>query len=510
MRAGSDALEALLDLTPAERETLIRGLSPAEREALAWCWEFWARPEQLWRPGPERDTFYLAGRGWGKTRVGAEATRYMARHPELCGGEIAIVGRTAGQRNRDMLFGSSGLLSPAVTPPWEKPEHRKSDAEIVWTRDAEVSGASYHGRETTCRARLMSGDVPASIRGPGFGFAWTDELPHWGKAVEAWENLEFTMREGGIEEPCTVNTTTPLPTPALLACLFELDASGRPLPDPTSPLGFKQLAHVRVVVGSSYDNAANLSPGYIETTLGRHRGTRLGRQEIDGQILLDIPGALWRYAWIKRCEEAPKLDKIVVGVDPAGSTGNDSAETGIVGAGWAEKPKHGYLLGDKSGRHSPVGWARAAIDLYDELGADAILAETNFGGAMVRSQVELVSLLPEVVAERRARGTTRPVKILEVTARGSKNDRARTVCGLWEQGRVHHVGDPRIWLPLEHQLTHFDPAKPRKGQLADRKDAVVHAMRFLADPDATPPAPDWRGADSPEFWQRVREGILAA
>jgi phage terminase large subunit-like protein len=507
LRAGSDLFELLLDLTPAERAKLVRSLSLDEREQLMWCWEFWARPDQVWRPGDERDTFYLAGRGWGKTRVGAEAVRWVADHPEWCGGEIAIAGRTAGHRNRDMLYGTSGLLT--IMPPWRTVEHRKSDGEIVWTRSAEVSGSAYHGRETTCRARLMSGDVPDSFRGPGFGFAWTDELPHWARAAEAWTMLEFTLRGSGVrdDKPRTINTTTPLPTPALLERLFECDSAGRPEPDVHSPSGFRVLPHVRVVHGDSYQNAANLSADYIATTLARHKGTRLGAQEIGGGILLDIPGALWRYGWIRRIDDAPQLDKIVIGIDPAGSAGNDSAETGIIGAGLVQKSSGFYLLGDRSGLHSPLAWARAAIDLFDELGADLILAERNFGGDMVRSQIELVALLPDVVAARRARGTTREVKVEDVTARGSKSDRARTVAGLWEQGRVFHVGDSRRWVDLEHQQTHWDPTRPRRGQRSDRLDAAVHAIRYLADaPEAVP---QWQAGDSPEFWRSVREGILS-
>lgn len=508
-RAGSDALEALLDLTPSQRATVIRGLSLGERRALNWCWPFFARPDQVWRPGLERDTFYLAGRGWGKTRVGAEAIRWAAEDPTRCGSEFAIIGRTAGQRNRDMIYGSSGLLSPAVCPPWVKPVHRKSENEIVWLDGAEVVGPGYRGRRTTCRARLLSGDVPASIRGPGFGLAWTDELPHWTHADEAWENLEFTMREGGgpDDQPRTINTTTPLPIPALLRRLFVCDDAGRPLPDPDSPSGYQVLEHVRVVHGSSYDNAANLSAAYVHKTLARHAGTRLGHQEIGGGILLDVPGALWQYGWFRRLEVAPKIDKIVIGVDPAGSNGNDSAETGIIAAGIEAKKMHGHLLADRSGLHSPREWAEAVIDLYDELGADLVLAETNFGGAMIRSQVELVAQLPEVIAKRRARSANRPIKLLEFTARGSKEDRALTVCGLWEQGRIRHVGPARRWVDLEHQQTHWDPAKPRRKQRLDRLDAAVHAIRYLFD--GATPGVDWTAAANPELWRGIRSGMMS-
>ena len=273
------------------------------------------------------------------------------------------------------------------------------------------------------------------------------------------------MRESsGIGKPCTVNTTTPIPTPALLEILFECDDAGRPLEDASHPTGFKVVPHVRIVQGSSYDNAANLAPDYFNTTIRRHEGSRLADQEVRGMILLDVPGALWKYAWIRRAELAPKLEVIGIGVDPAGSKGRDSAETGIIGAGRASS-KTVYMLDDKSGLWSPREWALEVICMYDKLGADVVICERDYGGDMVRAQVLTVAQLPEVVMERRERGTTRPIKIVDVNARGSKRDRAKVVCGLWEQGRVVHVGDPRRWVDLEHQLMHTDPAKPHKKQL---------------------------------------------
>lgn len=495
----------MLDLSDEERASVVATFSLAEQRALLHAWEFWARPEQLWRPGEERDTFYLAGRGWGKTRVGTEAVRWMAKHPELCAGEIAIAGRTAGQRNRDMLYGTSGIMSPEVMPDHERPLHRKADNELVWTTGAAVSGQAYSGKGTTCRARLMSGDVPASFRGPGYGFAWTDELPHWKRSKESWENLEYTMRESsGAGKPCTVNTTTPIPTPALLEILFECDSAGRPLQDASHSTGFKVLPHVRIVHGSSYDNAANLAPDYFLTTIRRHEGSRLADQEVRGMILLDVPGALWRYSWIRRVESAPKLEVIGIGVDPAGSAGRDSAETGIIGAGRVNSTV--YMLDDRSGLWSPREWALEVIRMYDRLGADFVVCERDYGGDMVRSQVLTVAELPEVIMERRERGTTRAIKLIDVNARGSKRDRARVVCGLWEQGWVKHVGDPRRWVGLEHQLTHTDPAKPHKKQRVDRLDAAVHIVRHLVD--ETEVEEDWEGADDPDFWRRIRDGIM--
>ena len=511
MRAGSDALEQLLDLPLAQRRALIESLSSSDRSRLLFLWEFWARPAQLWRPGNERDTWYLAGRGWGKTRTGAEAVRWAAEHvDELGGAEAAIAGRTAGHRNRDMLYGTSGLLGGAVIPPWVEVEHRKSDGEIVWYRGrGEVGGRHYRGRRTRYRARLMSGDVPTSFRGPGFVLAWTDEFPHWRYPADCWSNLELTMREG--DAPRTVNTTTPLATRALLAAAFELDEAGRPIPDPDHPTRFRPLPHVRIVVGSTYDNRANLAPSFLATTVDRYAGTRLGQQEIDAAILLDEPGALWRSDWFRRLDDAPELGDRIVAVDPAGSRGSDSAHTGIIAAGLdAHSPRLAYLLDDRSGEWSPGEWARMAIELADEVGAERIVAERNYGGDMVRSQILLVQALPEVVAERRARGHSRPVEVVDLVAQGSKDERARVARGLWEQGRVIHVGPSRRWLDLEHQMTHHNPAQPRRGQRLDRLDAAVHAVRFLVptDPVERASLDDWEAAADPSYWRRVREGML--
>jgi phage terminase large subunit-like protein len=349
----------------------------------------------------------------------------------------------------------------------------------------------------------MSGDSPDTIRGNNLGFAWTDETAHWPKLEKAWEMLEYALRLG--KRPRTINTTTPLGRPEFLRLVFECDDSGRPVSDAAHETGFRPLAHARVVTGSSYANAANLSPEFITNTLARKAGTALGQQEIGGVVLLDVVGALWRWSDFTHCEPAPKHDRRVVAVDPSGGTRNaGNAETGIIEAGLVGQRVE--LLRDASGHHEPEAWGRAVIDLYDLDGCEAIVAETNFGAEMVRATIDLVSRLPETVRERRARGTERPIKIEEVNASAAWHERAAYVQPLWRSKVVVHAGDPREWVELEHQMRHGDPTRPKKGQRLDRLDAAVHAVTWLTTQRAiTLPALSPTAVG--EFWATVAAGL---
>ena len=488
----------LLELPDDKRNKAIDSLSIEDAEALEFDWSFWARAEQLWRPGPERDTWYLSGRGFGKTRTGAEATRYVVEHIEEIGGgdQIFLAGRTASSRNAEMLYGPSGLMR--VFPPHLRPVHKT-------VRNVEtITFPSAPG----IVARLMSGDVPDSFRGPGFVFGWTDEAPHWPRFARSWEMLQYTLREG--RSPKTINTTTPLPDPLLLRELFALDPHGHPLADPSHPTGYKVLPHVRIVTGSSYDNAANLAPDFVRVTLRKLAASDIGKQEIHGAILLDVPGALWRRDDFRHEDvasitaHARTLSRVSIGVDPAGSSKSTSAETGIV-AGGIDGTRVD-LLEDRSGHYGPEEWGRVVIDLYDELQADDVCAETNFGAEMVRSTIDLVSRLPDVVRARRERGTTRPIIVSEVTSSTHWAERARYVQPRWRAGQVRHVGDPRGWVALEHQMTHGRPEVPKKDQRLDRLDAAVHLVRHLVS-DGPPQFADLGDTDVSDFWRKVRDGI---
>lgn len=488
MGADADLRSRLLEATAEQRAEMIHALTPAQQHALRYSWEFWGRPEQQWRPGPERDTWYFCGRGWGKTVTGGNIIRWLVEHPEECGGDIAIIGRTAGMRNREMVPAILDAWPPALRPVHKT---RKNVEEIRFPSQPGIVG------------RLMSGDTPDTIRGNNLGAAWTDETAHWPKLEKSWEMLEYALRIG--KRPRTINTTTPLGRPEFIKLVFETTADGRPVEDASHPTGFRPLKHARIVTGSSYANAANLSPEFVASTLAGKERTTLGKQEIHGLVLLDVAGALWRWSDFTHGEPAKRHARRVVAIDPSGGTKKDAnAETGIIEAGMVGERIE--LLQDASGHHDPERWGRIAIDLYDEGGAEAIVAETNFGAEMVRATIELVSRLPETVRERRARGTDRPIKIEEVNAAAAWHERASFVQPLWRSGLVVHTGDPRTWLELEHQMRHGDPTRPKKGQRLDRLDAAVHAVTYLTT-QRTVALPVLSPTATADFWARVRDGL---
>lgn len=481
--------ERMHSLTPAGRADAIGQLSEADRVELEYSWEFWGRDEQQYRPGDEQHLWNCCGRGWGKTAAGGHAVRKVVESPELCGGVIGVAGRTASARNAEMVPAILGAF-----PPHRRPIHkvRRNVEEITFPGHPDVV------------ARLMSGDSEDSFRGPNFGWIWTDESVHWKRLAASWSNIEYALRAG--RHPRSLNTTTPKARPEWMEIVFECEA-GRPLADPSHPSGLKLRPGVAMITGSSYSNAANLATSFILQTLKRHEGTRLGDQEIRGIILLDVEGALWRWSDFVHGEAASRHDRRVVAVDPSGGTRNaGNAETGIIGLGIIGQRLE--LLQDASGHHEPhnaatgTGWGRLVIDMYDELGAECVVAETNFGAAMVRSTIELVAQLPDVARARRARGATRKIEIVEVNAGNAWHERAALVQPLWRSGRVVHTGDPRTWVELEHQMRHGDPRRPKAGQRLDRLDAAVHGVHYLTG-SASAAAPDLSGVDIDAFFRRV-------
>lgn len=410
-------------------------MSPELQASLKWHWRFWARPDQLPPEGDEWSTWLiLAGRGWGKTRVGAETIRsWVCGDTPLAPGRfsrIALVAETAADARDVMVEGDSGILG--VHPKDFRPNYQPSIRKITWP-----NGAVAH---------LYNATEPDQLRGPQHDAAWCDELAKWRYAQATWDQLQFGLRLG--ESPKAIVTTTPRPLPVVRGIMADaLTATTR---------------------GSTRDNRDNLARPFLAQIENKYGGTRLGRQELDGEILNDIPGALWTRTSIDghRVNEAPEsLSRVVVAVDPAASSGENADETGIVGCAVGvdeDGYQRGYVLADKSINGTPEEWARAAVALYRELDADIIIAEKNNGGEMVESVIKAID---------------RNVPVKLVHASRGKYVRAEPISALYEQGRVHHVGQ---FNELEDQMCTFSPDQDRKiNGSPDRMDALVWGMSEL-------------------------------
>jgi len=422
MQGNCSLAESLASLNETDRETALEALTDSQALSLLYDWPFWARPNQLPPPGDWRNWLILAGRGFGKTRTGAEFVR-----DEVAKGKakrVAIIGHTVADVRKVMIEGESGLL--ACYPPGEGPIYTPSDRSITWPNGA--------------IATTYSGDSADQLRGPQHDFYWADEIAKWKHLQDAWDNLQFGLRLGSA--PRGVITTTPKPL-SLLRVLMR-DAS------------------TVVTRGSTYDNSSNLPPATLEEFRKKYEGTRLGRQELFAEILDDAPGALWkRDSFDKlRVKAPPELTRIVVAIDPAVTDQEHSDESGIVAAGRGIDG-HAYVLDDWSCRVSPGDWAKRAIELYHKHRADLVLAEVNKGGDLVISTLRVID--PNV-ASRKVRATQG--KVL----------RAEPVAALYEQGRVHHVGN---FDQLEDQMCMFTTGAYVGPGSPDRADAAVYAITDL-------------------------------
>lgn len=398
---------------------LSKALTKHEQAGLKYLWEAWARPEQL---PPESDWRYwivLAGRGFGKTRCGAEWVRHQVETGKAR--RLALIAPTAADARDVLVEGESGLL--AVCPPWSRPHYEPSKRRITWPNGAV--------------ATTFSADEPDRLRGPQFDAGWCDELAVW-RYPDAWDQFLFGLRLG--KDPQAVITTTPRPR----AFLREL------VRDPLAA----------VVSGSTYENRKNLASAFIEQILKKYEGTTLGQQEIHAQLLDEVPGALWTRKGIEadRVKKAPELSRVVVGVDPATTSTESADETGIVVAG-VDEDDHGYVLADLSKRATPADWARTAVDAWRTFKATRIVAEKNQGGEMVRHTLRTIDAQV-------------PVEL--VHASKGKLARAEPIASLCEQHRVHHVG---VFADLEDQMCNF--SGPGSGVGADRMDAYVWALTDL-------------------------------
>lgn len=419
-------LESLRSLPPKALQETIESLSEPEAAALLYDWELWARPEQLEPPGDWDTWLIMAGRGAGKTRSGAEWVRQQVAAGKR---RIALVARTAADARDVIVEGESGILS--VCPPWDRPEYEPSKRRLTWANGA--------------IATTYSAEEPDTLRGPQHDAAWADELAAW-KYPETWDMLQFGLRLGS--RPRVVATTTPKP----VRTVRDLLKSSRTV----------------VTRGSTFDNAANLAPSFLEAIRQRYEGTRLGRQELHGELLDDVPGALWTRANLDQYRLPTwfphDIHRIVIGLDPAVTSGEDSDMTGIVGVG---KRFDGHLvaIADRSCRLSPDGWARRAVLLFDELKADCIVAEVNNGGDLVTRVIKSV-----------ARDMGRNIAVKAVSASRGKRTRAEPIAALYEQGRVHHV--PGLE-DLEDQMCSYTP--DGYDGSPDRVDALVWAATELTE-----------------------------
>jgi phage terminase large subunit-like protein len=404
-------------------------LTPAEARALLYDWAFWARPNQLPPDGEWRVWVVLAGRGFGKTRTGAELIR--ARVTTGAAHRLALVAPTAGDARDVMVEGESGIL--AVSPPWERPRYEPSKRRLTWANGA--------------IATLFSADEPERLRGPQHDAAWCDELAGW-RYPEAWDMLMLGLRLGA--DPRVVVTTTPRSTTLLRGLILDQT--------------------VVVTRGTTYENRANLAPSFFGQIIRKYRGTRLGRQELEAELLEDVPGALWNRGMLGglRAHTSPPLVRVVVAIDPAATSSERADETGIIVAGKDEIGR-GWVLADASGRYPPTEWARTAVSVYRAHKADRIVAEVNNGGDMVEATLRIIEPNAPFAAVRASRG---------------KVTRAEPIAALYEQGRVHHLG---VFPELEDQMCAFTAdahgsLRP-SGYSPDRVDALVWALTdLLVDP----------------------------
>jgi len=406
---------------------LLATISPAWCTRLGGDWGTFAHPHQREPEAepPWRTWLMLGGRGAGKTRAGAEWVRAMALSDPTA--RIALIGETEHDAREVMVEGVSGLM--AVHASHERPQWLASRRRLQWHNGAV--------------AQAFSAEQPESLRGPQFSHAWCDELAKWRQADAAFDMLQFALRLGS--RPRQLVTTTPRP----LGLLKRL------ISDPAT----------LVTHAGTKTNAYNLAPEFLDHVLARYGGTRLGRQEIDGEIIEERADALWSRALIESCRVATgpeHLSRIVVAVDPPASSSKRADACGLIAAGITQEGTIYVVADETCSGLSPSGWARKAVALWRRLYADCLVVEVNQGGEMVKA----------VIAE-----VDRAVPVTAVRAHRGKYLRAEPVAQLYEQGRVKHAG---AFPALEDELCDFGPDGLTSGRSPDRLDALVWAVTALS------------------------------
>jgi len=374
--------------------------------------------------GDWRYWLIMAGRGWGKTRTGAEAVREWVKTNEY----VNLIGATLDDARDIMIEGESGIL--AICPDGERPAYR--NRQLAWPNGA--------------KSLVFTADEPERLRGKQHEKLWCDELAAW-RYADSWDQAMFGLRLG--DNPQAVITTTPKPVEVLRNIIK----------DPGTV----------VTRGRSYDNKANLAPAFFDSIVRKYEGTRLGRQELEAELLDDVPGALWTRALID-ATRIPLVEvrwdllvRIVVAIDPAVTHNENSDETGIIVAALTVSG-HVVILDDLSGKYSAAEWARVAIAAFRSRRADRIVGEVNNGGDLVGANIL---------------GADPNIPFRAVRASRGKYIRAEPVSALYEQGRVHHVG---FFLELEDEMCGWTPQGNQKSP--DRLDALVWAVtELLIDPE---------------------------
>jgi predicted phage terminase large subunit-like protein len=388
-----------------------------ERSTLDATPRWQPRPEQTPPPGDWRVWLFMGGRGVGKTRAGAEWTIASARDFPL----VNIIGPTADDARDIIVEGESGIL--ACAPPDFRPRYVPTKRRLEWPNG--------------CRSLIFTADEPERLRGKQHNRLFCDEAASW-RYPEAWDQAMLGLRLG--RDPRAMVATTPKPV-KLIRDLRAQVATGRAV-----------LTH-----GTTYDNRANLAPAFLEQIITKYEGTRMGRQELLGEYLDSVDGALWQRPMFDDRRPAPDLTRAVVALDPATTANEDSDETGIVVAGLGVDGR-AYVLADRSCRASPDTWAKRAWAAYDEFRCDRVIYEANQGGDMVAHTLRTVRPTGPLTAVHASRG---------------KRTRAEPVAALYEQGRVTH---PTPLDALEDQLCSWTPDS---GDSPDRLDAAVWALTHL-------------------------------
>lgn len=436
--------EQLANLTSEERQRLAVLLDAYKHE-----WDRLARDKQRIPDGVWRTWLILAGRGFGKTRTGAETVRKWIRKYQY----VNLIGATADDARDIMVEGESGIL--AICPRSERPRYLKNDRQLVWPNGA--------------RSLIFTADEPERLRGKQHAKVWADELAAW-RYPEAWTQMRLGLRLG--DNPQAVVTTTPRPTELIRALAKD--------------------ATTHLTLGSTYENRANLADGFFQDIVSQYEGTRLGRQELHAEILEDIEGALWSHSLIDRYrvrERPSEFIRIVVAVDPAGSAKKTADETGIVVAGVAKcqcrgvDEVHGFVLSDLSNRLSPGDMGKVAIGAYRDWNADRIVAEDNFGGKIIEELIHLIEPMVPYKAVHASRG-----KII----------RAEPVASLYERGLIHHIG---MHAKLEDELCTYTPIDPKSP---GRMDALVWAFTdLMVGAPWMGNAASFASPTSDEYWDRA-------